>query len=158
MPASPSPASYSPLGQLDDDETTTDPARARKGCPNEAIEWPEYHSSFLSRLFFYWFAPMERLGAATPLEHADLWSLHEKESTRRSLAEFQHFWDAEKARVAALSGDGGIKKEEPSLARAILNSCVGTVISGAILRVTVTISQLARPLALQQILKVVEDE
>jgi ATP-binding cassette subfamily C (CFTR/MRP) protein 1 len=150
MPKSPAQG-YAKLGQVDDDELAGDPARALPKCPHESKVWPEYGSGFFSRLFFTWFAPMERLGAATPLEHTDLWSLHELESTRHSYEAFQKLWDKEVARCAGGNGD-------PSLSRVILNSCFGTVISGAALRCTVTLSQFARPLVMQQILKVAEGD
>ena len=139
MPKPKSPAQgYTQLEQIDDDDELKDPARSKPGCPHESKVWPEYGSGLLARLFFTWFAPMERLGAATPLEHTDLWSLHEKESTRYSYEKFKTLWDKE---VARCSGTGA----DPSLSRVILNSCLGTVLSGAALRCTVTLSQFARP-------------
>lgn len=149
-PSSPA-GGYAQLDQLDADDDSKDPARCKKNCPNESAVWPEYRSSWLSQAFFLWFAPMERLGAATPLEHSDLWTLHEKESTRFSFDNFQSRWDAEVKRV---EGTG----QSPSLSRVIFLSCVGTVVSSALLRLTVTLSQFARPLAMQQILKVAEGD
>jgi len=49
---------------------------------------------------------------ATPLEHTDLWSLHEHESTRYSFDQFQALWDKE-VKSAETSGD-------PSLSKVIL--------------------------------------
>lgn len=151
MPKPNSPAQgYTKLEQIDDDDLK-DPARSKPGCPHESKVWPEYGSGLLARLFFTWFAPMERLGAATPLEHTDLWSLHERESTRYSYDKFKTLWDKEVARCSGSDAD-------PSLSRVILNSCLGTVLSGAALRCTVTLSQFARPLVMQQILKVAEGD
>ena len=129
-----------------------DPARAKKGCPNESTTWPEYGAGWLpARLFFTWWAPMERLGAATPLEHTDLWALHERESTRKSFDDFEEKWQAELQRVAGTD-------ESPSLSRVILKSCLRTVIEGALLRLTTMLSRLARPLVMQQILMVAEGD
>ena len=129
-----------------------DPARAKQGCPNESATWPEYGAGWLpARLFFTWWAPMERLGAATPLEHTDLWTLHERESTRKSFDDFEEKWQAELQRVAGTD-------ESPSLSRVILKSCLRTVIEGALLRLTTMLSRLARPLVMQQILMVAEGD
>lgn len=147
----PSPSGYAQIQTADDEDELKDPARRQKNCPHEDIVWPEYGSGLLSRLFFSWFAPMENLGAATPLEHSDLWALHERESTKHNYDAFMKLWDAEVKRADALDKDA-------SVARVIFSSCKWVVLETAILRLLVTLSQFARPLAMQQILKVAEGD
>lgn len=60
-----SPDGYAQITTLDDDDEQKDPARSAPKAPHESKVWPEYGSGFWNRLFFTWFAPMERLGAAS---------------------------------------------------------------------------------------------
>ena len=148
-----SPSKYQRLNQTDDwsVEDVEDAIRSRvKKCPNENLVWPEYASGwFPSRLFFTWFAPMENLGCKAHLEHSDLWTLHENESTRYSLNGFEKLWEEECERAAAAGESAG-------LGQPMFKYVFWTCISGAALRLTCSISQFARPLLMQQILLVVE--
>ena len=91
----------------------------------------------------------ENLGCKAHLEHTDLWSLHEKESTKYNLGRFEKLWEEEGVRAAAAGESAG-------LGSPMLKFVLGTCLWGAGLRCACSASQFARPLLLQQILLVVE--
>eukprot|EP01052_Picozoa_sp_SAG31_P002038 SAG31_NODE_68_length_28153_cov_23.647717_20_plen_204_part_00 len=141
---------YEKLRDDDVEGGLVDKARSFKGCPNDSVTWPEYDSSFWSRLFFFWFNPVIKLGARVPLEMTDLWLVHANESAAKNVPEFTKLWEKEQKR-AALAG------EKPGLARPVWQHSWGVVVPAGFLLLGGVMMQFLRPLLLMQILLIVED-
>jgi ABC-type multidrug transport system fused ATPase/permease subunit len=144
---------YEPLTGDDLDSTAPDdPIRAGvKHCPSERVTWPEYDASCWSRVGFSWFDPIVQLGAQVPLEMSDLWTLHEKESSAKNVPEFMALWEEEKVRAEKVG-------EKPGLLRPVWNHSWRIVVPAGVLLLSGCFMQFLRPLLMQQILLVVEND
>ncbi|XP_036386238.1 canalicular multispecific organic anion transporter 2 isoform X2 [Megalops cyprinoides] len=60
---------------------------------------PESTAGFLSTMTFWWFTSMAIKGYKKPLEHKDLWSLNEQDSSEVVVPKLLMKWEEEKAKV-----------------------------------------------------------
>lgn len=63
------------------------------------IRYLHNYSTLPSRITFYWFTGLLRLGYWHPLEEEDLGELPEEEKTSTQLNRFQIFYELEKVRI-----------------------------------------------------------
>ena len=120
---------------------------------------PEYESSCLGRLVFWWYNPLVNYGAHVALEMEHIWQLHPNDSATGLYPRFHKFWDEEVARVEELKAQPGQRhpdKEKPGLFRPIIRFGIKQVVKGGCILLLAILMQFARPLLMQQILLVVE--
>ncbi len=135
-----------------------------KNYPHDGIVWPEYDSSCISRLFFAWYNPLVEYGQHVALEQEHTWLLHENDSATKLYPRFHRFWDQEVERArqkkaqATEPVDPQDPKFRPGLFRPILRFGIGQVAKAGCILVLAVCMQFARPLLMQQILLVVEND
>ena len=148
---------YAKLQQFDDDGGPDDEdsaARAFPACPSAVLLWPEGSASFLSRLFFMWFGPMVKLGNRTHVLEADLWAAAPVNSSDENFERFEKLWAAELE--ASKAGGGGGRRA--NILWPIVHFARPMIVRTAVLQLFSVGFQFLRPLLLQQILLLVEDE
>ena len=147
------PPKYESLGGNDPDQTADDleAVRAFPRCPHSRLDWPEGGATFLSRLTFWWFNPMIKLGNRTHVQVDDLWAVSDQESSEVNIARFRPLWQAECAAAAA----GG---RPASILRPVVRFVLPSILQVAVLKTCSTLFQFLRPVLLQQILLLVEDD
>ena len=145
---------YAKLQQFDDDgpDDEDSAARAFPACPSAVLLWPEGSASFISRLFFMWFGPMVKLGNRTHVLEADLWAAAPVNSSDENFERFEKLWAAELE--ASKAGAG----RRANILWPIVHFARPMIVRTAVLQLFSVGFQFLRPLLLQQILLLVEDE
>ena len=104
-----------------------------------------------SFLWFNWMHPLMILGSKVSLRLDDVWSLHPKDHAATVEASFERFWLAEKERAAAAGAT-------PDLMRACMACQKPYWICGFCLKLTADLTFLVRPLLMQQVLLIIEQQ
>ncbi|KAL0096556.1 multi drug resistance-associated protein MRP [Phycomyces blakesleeanus] len=103
-------------------------------------ECPELNSSIFGRLTFDWMTPLMRLGYQKPLVMDDLWDLKHDDQSEVIGKKFQANWDIE------------MKKEHPSLLRALVKSLGGPFLLAAVFKIFQDILQFTQPILLRELM------
>ena len=61
---------------------------------------PEKGSSFLNRIFFFWFEGLSRKGYKKILEFSDLWNLNPEDTTKVLNPLFAKYWEKAEKKAA----------------------------------------------------------
>ena len=104
-----------------------------------------------SFLWFNWMHPLMILGSKVSLRLDDVWSLHPKDHAATVETSFERFWLAEKERAAAAGAT-------PDLMRACMACQKPYWICGFCLKLTADLTFLVRPLLMQQVLLIIEQQ
>lgn len=151
------PTRYESLSSHDDDDgglNSGDPeavARSFARCPRADSDWPEAHASWVSRLGFWWFNPMIKLGNRTHVQVDDLWAISPPDSSEVNVTRFLPMWEDE---VAAAAQAG----RPASILRPVVRFVLPSILKVAALQLLSVGFQFLRPVLLQQILLLVEGD
>ncbi|XP_055346866.1 LOW QUALITY PROTEIN: multidrug resistance-associated protein 1-like [Paramacrobiotus metropolitanus] len=111
------------------------------------LHWPEYHSSFPSRLLFSWFSGLVYKGWRRPLIQSDLWELDTPDKTAVTVRKFEEHWKQEVER-----GKNGAY--QPSIMKALGKTYWKLMLMTGFLQLlsTVILQTVALPFALRYII------
>ncbi|KAI9272857.1 multi drug resistance-associated protein MRP [Phascolomyces articulosus] len=103
-------------------------------------ECPETTTNIFGRLTFTWMTPLMRLGYREPLVMDDLWNLKEDNQSAIIGDVFQKYWDEE------------LKKEKPSLVRALIRTVGRPYLFAALFKALQDILQFTQPMLLRELM------
>ncbi|KAI8093508.1 multi drug resistance-associated protein MRP [Halteromyces radiatus] len=106
----------------------------------DALECPEGTSNIFGRLTFEWMTPLMRLGYEKPLTMDDLWDLQHDDQSAVVGQKFEKYWSME------------MKKEHPSLLRALVYSLGGPFFLAALFKALQDVLQFTQPLLLRELM------
>ncbi|KAI8384080.1 multi drug resistance-associated protein MRP [Blakeslea trispora] len=107
----------------------------------EETDCPEEKSNIFQRLTFSWMTPLMQLGYKNPLVMDDLWNLNHEDQSQVINQKFKMHWQKE------------LKKENPSLLRALVMTVGGPFIFAGALKACQDILQFTQPLLLRELMK-----
>ncbi|KAG2230070.1 hypothetical protein INT48_005398 [Thamnidium elegans] len=107
----------------------------------DEMDCPEEKTNIFGRLTFSWMTPLMQLGYRTPLVMDDLWNLKREDEAEVVSERFQKKWEAE------------MKKDNPSLFRALVLTLGGPFLFAATLKAVQDILQFTQPLLLKELME-----